>query len=115
MRVSFTDDEGNDESLTSTATAAVVAEDPQPQEPPAKPTGLTGTVSHDAVSLSWDNPGDESVTGYQILRLDKALHAVGVFLVHVHDTGSASPSYLTRMWRPAPGTSTGLGRGTLPA
>ena len=93
VRVSFTDDEGNDESLTSTATAAVVAEDPQPQEPPAKPTGLTGTVSHDAVSLSWDNPGDESVTGYQILRLDKALHAVGVFLVHVHDTGSASPSY----------------------
>ena len=93
VRVSFTDDEGNDESLTSAATAAVVAEDPQPQEPPAKPTGLTGTVSHDAVSLSWDDSGDESITGYQILRLDKALHAVDEFLVHLDDTGSASPSY----------------------
>ena len=94
VRVSFTDDAGNDESLTSAATAAVVAEDPQPQEPPAKPTGLTGTVSHDAVSLSWDNPGDESVTGYQILRRDKALHAGGEFLVHVDDTGSASLAYV---------------------
>ena len=94
VRVSFTDDEGNDESLTSAATAAVVAEDPQPQEPPAKPTGLTGTVSHDAVSLSWDDSGDESITGYQILRLDKALHAIGEFLVHLDDTGSASPEYV---------------------
>ena len=94
VRVSFTDDEGNDESLTSAATAAVVAEDPQPQEPPAKPTGLTGTVSHDAVSLSWDDSGDESITGYQILRLDKALHAVDEFLVHLDDTGSASPEYV---------------------
>ena len=57
VRVSFTDDEGNDESLTSAATAAVVAEDPQPQEPPAKPTGLTGTVSHDAGVTKLGQPG----------------------------------------------------------
>ena len=88
VRVSFTDDAGNDETLTSVSTAAVAAE-----EPPAQPTGLTGTVSHDAVSLSWDDPGDESVTGYQVLRRDKALHAVGVFLVHVDDTGSAETTY----------------------
>ena len=29
-----------------------------------------------------------------MLRRDKALHAVGEFLVHVEDTGSASPSYV---------------------
>ena len=46
------------------------------------------------VSLSWDNPGDESVTGYQILRRDKALHAKGEFLVHVDDTGSTATSYV---------------------
>ena len=34
------------------------------QEAPAKPTGLTGTVSPDDVSLSWDDPGDGSITGY---------------------------------------------------
>ena len=93
VRVSFTDDAGNDETLTSVSTAAVAAEEPPAQEPPAQPTGLTGTVSHDAVSLSWDDPGDESVTGYQVLRRDKALHAVGVFLVHVDDTGSAETTY----------------------
>ena len=93
VRVSFTDDVGNDETLTSVSTAAVAAEEPPAQEPPAQPTGLTGTVSHDAVSLSWDDPGDESVTGYQVLRRDKALHAVGVFLVHVDDTGSAETTY----------------------
>ena len=93
VRVSFTDDVGNDETMTSVSTAAVAAKEPPAQEPPAQPTGLTGTVSHDAVSLSWDDPSDESVTGYQVLRRDKALHAVGVLLVHVADTGSAETTY----------------------
>ena len=96
VRVRFADDVGNDESLTSAATAAVAAEDPQSQELPAKPTGLTGTVSYNAVSLSWDDPGDASVTGYQVLRRDRALHQIGEFLVHVDDTGSASPEYVDR-------------------
>ena len=96
LEVSFTDDAGNGESLTSAATAAVAAEDPQSQELPAKPTGLTGTVSYNAVSLSWDDLGDASVTGYQVLRRDRALHEQGVFLVHVDDTGSASPEYVDR-------------------
>ena len=68
--------------------------EPTPEAPPAKPTGLTGTVRHGAVLLSWDDPGDASITGYQILRRDKALHEIGEFLVHVEDTGSASPSYV---------------------
>ena len=68
VRVTFTDDAGHDETLTSASTAAIAAEDPQSQEPPAKPTGLTATVSHDSVSLTWDDPGDESITGYQMLR-----------------------------------------------
>ncbi len=94
VRVSFADDEGNDESLTSVATAAVAAEDPQSQESPAKPTGLTGTVSHNAVSLSWDDPDDDTITGYQILRRDRALHRVGEFLIYEDDTGSALPQYV---------------------
>ena len=100
VRVSFADDLGNDESLTSAATAAVAAEDPQPQELPAKPTGLTGMVTHNEVSLSWDNPGDETITGYQILRRDKALHQKGVFLVHVNDTGNTDTTYVDESVEP---------------
>ena len=93
--VSFTDDAGNDESLTSAATATVAAE-PEPEEPPAMPTGLTGTVAHDAVSLTWDDPGDDSIAGYQILRRNPAVDAPGQFQVHVEDTGSAATSYVDR-------------------
>ena len=95
LRVSFTDDAGNEEALTSAATAAVEAE-PESQEPPAKPTGLTGTVAHDEVALIWNDPGDESITGYQILRLDRDVHGLGNFQVHVDDTGSAATAYVDR-------------------
>ena len=51
VQVSFTDDGGNDETLTSAATDAVAA-----LEPPAKPTGLSATPSHDRVVLTWGRP-----------------------------------------------------------
>ena len=96
VRVSFTDDAGNGETLTSQPTVAVTALEPEPQDPPAQPTGLTGTVEHDFVSLTWDDPGDDSITGYQILRRDPALHEIGVFLVHADDTGSGATEYVDR-------------------
>ena len=94
VRVSFTDDSDNEETLTSEATAAVTAA--EPDEPPARPQGLTGTVAHDAVSLTWDDPGDATITGYQILRRDRALHDSGDFQLHVNDTGSAAAAYIDR-------------------
>ena len=66
VEVSFTDDSGNDESLTSVATDAVAAA--EPSEPPTKPRRLSATASHDSVTLTWDDPGDDSITGYVILR-----------------------------------------------
>ena len=33
---------------------------------PAKPTGLTATATHDRVVLTWNDPGDDSITGYVI-------------------------------------------------
>ena len=96
VRVSFTDDAGNEETLTSAATAAVAAAETMQAEPPAKPTGLTGTVAHDVVSLTWNDPGDGSITGYQILRRDRDTSAIGVFEVLVEDTGSAATSYVDR-------------------
>ena len=38
----------------------------RPTDPPARPQGLTGDVTHDMVSLRWDDPGDDTVTSYQV-------------------------------------------------
>ena len=40
----------------------------EPDSAPAKPTGLSATATHDRVTLTWDDPNDDSVTGYVILR-----------------------------------------------
>ena len=74
-------------------TALPAAAQEEPTEPPAKPTGLTGEVAHDRVSLSWDDPNDDTITGYQILRRNKAVDDPGVFHVHVESTGNAATSY----------------------
>ena len=88
VNVSFTDDAGNEESLTSGATGAVA-----PGSAPARPTGLSNTATHDSVSLTWDNPGDSSITHYQIFRRDRAVDDVGVFHVIKDNTGSAATTY----------------------
>ena len=89
VEVSFTDDAGNDETLTSTATDAVEA-----PQPPAKPTGLSAAVvSHDTVTLTWDNPQDDTITGYVILRRDREIHPVGTFVTITGDTGSPDTTY----------------------
>ena len=93
VRVSFTDDAGHGETLISAATVAVAAA--EPQEPPAKPWNLEAVVNDDGtVTLTWDDPGDDSITGYQILRRNRDSSATGVFEVHVEDTGSAATSYV---------------------
>ena len=91
VRVSFTDDGGNNEALTSAATAAVAAA--EPAEPPARPTGLSATATHDSVTLTWDDPGDDSITGYVVLRRVRENDTGGEFSVLVPDTGSAATTY----------------------
>ena len=89
VEVSFTDDAGNDETLSSGVTDAVAA-----PEPPAKPTGLSAAaVSHDAVTLTWNDPQDDAITGYIILRRDREIHPVGTFITITGDTGSADTTY----------------------
>jgi chitodextrinase len=61
---------------------------------PAAPTGLTTTsVSHDSVSLSWDDPDDDSITGYLVLRRDVVNQEPGVFSTIESDTGSSATTY----------------------
>ena len=61
---------------------------------PARPARPAVTaVSHDSVTLSWADPADDSVTGYQILRREPAIHGKRYFEVLVADTQSAATSY----------------------
>ena len=91
MEVSFTDDAGNDETLTSAATDAVVAA--EPPEPPDRPKGLDATVSNGQVVLTWDDPNDDSITGYVILRRIRVNDQGGDFSVLVANTETAATTY----------------------
>ena len=57
--------------------------------PPAKPTGLLTGSSHNTVLLFWTDPGDDSITGYQVLRGPDAANLA----VLTEDTGSTDASY----------------------
>ena len=61
---------------------------------PAKPTGLTATATHDQVVLTWDGPGDDSITGYMILRRVRENDVGGEFSELVADTGTAATTYI---------------------
>ena len=91
VEVSFTDDAGNEETLTSEATDAVAAA--EPSEPPSKPRGLEATATHDSVTLTWNDPQDESITGYVILRRVRVNDQGGDFSVLVANTVSAATTY----------------------
>ena len=92
VRVSFTDDAGNEETLTSAATDAVAGTGPT--EPPAKPRELTAPeVLHDSVTLRWKDPQDDTITGYIILRRDKDIHEEGTFETVNANTGTADTTY----------------------
>ena len=66
---------------------------PETSEPPAAPQNLISAAAHDHVVLSWDDPQDDSITGYRILRRETDRQAPGVFTTIDEDTGSADNSY----------------------
>ena len=64
VRVSFTDDEGNPESLTSDPTGEVEAA----ETVPGRPQDLEGEASAQGIALTWNAPPDSAVTSYVIYR-----------------------------------------------
>ena len=91
VRVTVTDDAENETTLTSGATGEVASGGPT--EPPGRPLKLKGVANADGtVTLSWEAPEDESVTGYQILR-KRTSRGEQTLLVHVNDTGSTGTEY----------------------
>ena len=71
----------------------------QDAQPPARPTGVTASTTSEAVTLAWDEPDDDSITGYQVLRRARDAKSYGddqgapVFAVIADDTGSAEAEY----------------------
>ena len=69
VRVSFTDDAGNDEALTSAATAAVTAPETETQVPGAPRNLRVATGNSGELAVSWDAPsndGGSEITGYRV-------------------------------------------------
>ena len=60
---------------------------------PAKPTGLSATATHDQATLTWNNPGDDSITGYMIIRRNIAEQDPGEFTTASANTGTTDASY----------------------
>ena len=87
VRARYFDDNGNLEQSGpwSATEETAVAQTP----PPGKPTGLITAASHDTVLLSWTDPGDDTITGYQVLRGPDADNLA----VLADNTGSTSVSY----------------------
>ena len=52
---------------------------------PDTPTGLAGTQTYEEVTLTWNNPNDNTITGYKIYRDNAVL---------VNDTGSTTREYV---------------------
>ena len=73
--------------------AAPEPEEEQAPEPPDQPTGLDATATHDSVTLTWDDPGDDTITGYVILRRVRVNNTGGEFSELVADTGTAATTY----------------------
>ncbi len=114
VRVYFTDDLGNPETRTSEPYGPVAAqpEDTQPPapepaqsqepeapaqetapEPPNEPTNLQATVNPDgSVTLTWNAPDDDTVTGYLVLRRRPQMDE-DTLMVYVEDTGSTATTY----------------------
>ena len=64
ITIRATNSEGSDDWTVAHTTAA------PPATVPAQPTGFAATATHNTVSLTWADPGDASITSYQILRRD---------------------------------------------
>ena len=63
------------------------------QLPPAAPKRMNSAATSDLVLLSWADPGDDSVTGYRILRRQGIADVASDFVTLAEDTGSAETSY----------------------
>ena len=98
VRVSFTDDDNNTETLTS-AGVGPVEQEPVTPDPPSKPQNLrVSSETHSSVILTWDDPDDSTISSYQVLRRSRDGDVYGdgagaAEFVAVGETGSSTTTY----------------------
>lgn len=62
--------------------------------PPARPKGLTGTTTHNSVTLTWNTSTDSTITSYQILRWQRGVDDPGDFQTLQDNTASNAATYV---------------------
>ena len=67
------------------------AQSDSPPDRPARPTA--GAVGHGSITFSWADPGDSSITGYQVLRRNRDTDAVGDLTIIEEDTETDAATY----------------------
>ena len=98
VRVSFTDDAGNDEQLTSAATGAVAAAPPTPNTPATGLPTITGavqvgeTLTAGATGISDDDGLDNATFAYQWLADDAEINGATASTYTLVATMRARPS-----------------------
>ena len=60
---------------------------------PDKPRGLEAAATHGQVTLTWNDPTDDSITGYFILRRNRQTNPKGQFTPLIADTGTAATTH----------------------
>jgi len=80
-----------EDGTTQTYTFTLEAQEGDVPAAPSRPT--IESVSHNSVTIAWNDPGDSTITGYQVLRHNPAIHDTGEFAVIEDDTGSLATSY----------------------
>ncbi len=81
---------------TAEATVSIIDDLEEAVEPPPAPQNLSVTANSDgSITLTWDAPDDDSVTGYQILRRRPAMGEDNL-IVYVENTGSTATSFIDR-------------------
>ena len=61
---------------------------------PDKPTGMTVAVGKDGVTLSWDDPDDSSVTGYQYLKTTAGVTTGSAEWTDISASGATTTSHV---------------------
>ena len=85
------DDESVSDTLTLTITDVPVIIPPAIQPVPDAPQNLVASSTHNSITLTWDQPDDDSITGYKILSRTPATQ--NQLSTLVENTGSQGTSY----------------------
>ena len=107
VKVSFTDDEGHEETLTSDPTGEVEAA----ETVPGRPQDLEGEASAQGIALTWNAPAGSAVTHYVVYRAEldngqlhgkpmtrhATIEATGAAMSYTDDDAEAGVEYRYRV------------------